>query len=434
MNRTTPAQRRCFYQGHGQGQTYQEIAASAGVSKECVRYWCRRQRDGGHCESLYQRSGGGELSRFAPLVRYVILRLKLAHPRWGRERIHYHLDKRSSCRGYGLPHPSSIGRYLHQWPRFRRLAKAKPQRRERAAPPTAVHQRWQLDFKVNIEQADGQQLALHTLVDQYSGACIYAQLLAIKPTADRGERVTWRQAQTSLRCGFAAWGTLPQEVQTDGEPTLIGRAGVDFPTAFSLWLKGLGIAHLVIRSGQATDNAEVERGHRTVNDYGVVGHEKTPLPELQLIVRQSVKELAFELPSRAKACRGRPPVTAYPALLAGPRPYQLAHELARFDLTRVDAFLASLQWVRKADQVGQVQIGGKRRRYGLGRAYAYQPILIRFDPTDRHFVFYPLDHPDQEIKRRPIRGVTTPELIGLADPNVELVPQQLPLFPLELKG
>ncbi|MDX1379300.1 MAG: hypothetical protein R3307_10645 [Anaerolineales bacterium] len=277
MNRTTPAQRRDFYRRHLGGETYQEIADRAAVSKECVRYWCRRQRDGGSCESRYHQTPRGLLTGLAPVVRFAILRLKLEHPRWGRERIHHHLKKRVSCRGRHLPHPSSIGRYLHQWQRFRRRPKQKPKRRERHKPPTFVHQRWQLDFKVNIEQDNGDKLALHTLVDQYSGACIDAQLLVKQIAVEKDERVTWREAQATLRSGFALWNNLPQEVQTDNETVLMGRPGADFPTDFSLWLKGLGIAHLAIRPGKSTDNAEVERGHRTINEYALVGQENKPL-------------------------------------------------------------------------------------------------------------------------------------------------------------
>lgn len=434
MNRTTPVQRRDFFHRHLQGETYQNIAEQAAVSKECVRYWCRRQRDGGHCESRYQHRQPKPLRRFAPIVRYVILRLKLEHPRWGKERIGYHLGKRASCRQYALPHPSSIGRYLQQWPRFRRQQKTKPKPRERPIPATVVHQRWQLDFKVNIEQADGKKLALHTLVDQYSGACIDAQLLLKKRAVQQDERVTWREAQATLRTGFAIWGTMPQEVQTDNETSLVGRPGVDFPSDFTLWLKGLGINHLAIRPGKCTDNAEVERGHRTVNDYALVGQEKKPVSNLQLTVRQAARELAFELPSRAKFCHSQPPVAAYPELLQPPRPYQLEHELALFDLNRVDTFLASFQWQRKADKVGYVQLGSRKRRYSLGRKFAYHQICIRFDPTDRQLAFALKDSPEAEICRKPIRGITAFGLIGLDDPKVAIVPQQLPLFPDVLKG
>lgn len=434
MNRTTPVQRRDFYRRHLQGETYQEIAQRAAVSKECVRYWCRRQRDGGHCESRYQRAPRGLLSCISPMVSYAILRLKLAHPRWGRERIHHHLQKRRSCRGYPLPHPSSIGRYLHQWPRFRRQRRIVRKERSLATAPTAVHQRWQLDFKVDIEQADGHKLALHTVVDQYSGACLNAHLLLKETAVQKAERVTWREAQATLRCGFALWGTMPQEVQTDNETALIGRPGFDFPSDFTLWLQGLGMTYLTIRPGQCTDNAEVERGHRTVNDYAIVGQEKKPVSDLQLIVQQAARELVFDLPSRAKSCNGRPPVTAYPELLQPQRPYQLAHELALFDLSRVDAFLATFQWSRKTDDAGRLQLGGKKRRYNLGRQHAQQHCCIRFDPADRQLVFSLQDDPSQEICRRPIGHVTAWELIGLGDPAVDLVPQQLPLFPDARKG
>ena len=36
--RTTPRQRREFYDRHGDGETYQEIAESCGVSSWTVRY------------------------------------------------------------------------------------------------------------------------------------------------------------------------------------------------------------------------------------------------------------------------------------------------------------------------------------------------------------------------------------------------------------
>jgi hypothetical protein len=110
---TTTEQRRRFYERHLRGETYQEIADSEAVSKECVRYWYRHQRDGGKVQSQYRRVPAGLISRFDPLVRYGILRLRLEHPRWGPNRIHARLRKRSSLHGLLLPSESSIGRYLH---------------------------------------------------------------------------------------------------------------------------------------------------------------------------------------------------------------------------------------------------------------------------------------------------------------------------------
>ena len=61
---TTCKQRILFYERHSEGETYEEIARAMGVSRECVRYWCRRQRAGRGVHSQYQRKPSGLLSRF----------------------------------------------------------------------------------------------------------------------------------------------------------------------------------------------------------------------------------------------------------------------------------------------------------------------------------------------------------------------------------
>lgn len=46
MNKTTIAQREEMYRQHLMGKSYAEIAEFNHLSKECVRYWCRKQRNG----------------------------------------------------------------------------------------------------------------------------------------------------------------------------------------------------------------------------------------------------------------------------------------------------------------------------------------------------------------------------------------------------
>jgi len=329
--RTTARQRRAFYERHLRGETYQEIADSAGVSKECVRYWYRRQRDGGNCQTMYHRRSTGLLSRFDPLVRYCILRLRLEHPRWGPNRIRERLKKRLSLRGLSLPSEASIGRYLRQWPRFRRRRKEKP-KRERPREPRQVHQRWQVDFKVEIALDNDTLVTLHTARDPVGEACLGAFVFPTGKVGQKGKKVTVEQVRSVLRTCFARWGTLPDEIQTDGEPALVGKAQDTYPSPFTLWLKGLGIDHLVIRSGRPTDNAEVERCHRTLNDYAIVGNEDADVEQLQRMLDQAVYELNYELPSRAEGCGGLTPVVAHPELLRPRRPFRPEHELALFDL------------------------------------------------------------------------------------------------------
>jgi len=429
---TTPPQRRAFYDLHRRGRTYADIADQHQVSKECVRYWCRRQRDGGGCETTYHKEPRGILSRFDGLVRYCILRLRLEHPRWGPRTILHHLGKRASLKGLALPSRAQIGRYLHQWPKFRRQ-RTKKTAGQRPRLPTKVHQRWQLDFKVNIVLQNGTVVDLHTIRDPVGEACIETTVYATEQVTERTKRVPMEAARTTLRRGFARWKTLPQEVQTDGESTLVVQQKDAFPSTFTLWLKGLGIEHLVIH--RVTENAEVERCHRTVNDYAIVGNEKHSLTELQSILNDAVQVLTFELPSRAEGCAGRSPIQAHPELQQPEHSFLPEHELVRFDLKRVDAFLATFAWRRKVDKTGRICIGGQHQYYSVGRAYARQEVMVRFDPLDRHFVFYLIDPerndsaPEalQEIGRRPARNLEVEDLTGLATWPDDLLPQQLPL-------
>jgi hypothetical protein len=431
--RTTLRQRREFYVRHRMGETYQQIADTEGLSRECVRAWCRRQRDGGDCQTRYRREPRGQLSQFDPKVPYCILRLRLEHPRWGPSPILNSLRKRSSLRGLRLPSVSSIGRYLHQWPRFRRRRR-QGMERQRLHQPTEVHQRWQLDFKMGIALKNGVQVNLHTVREPVGAACIGASVSAAGQVGRNPRKVTLEEVRSTLRTCFTQWKTLPDEIQTDGEGLFVGQPQDSFPSTLTLWLTGLGIDHLVIRPGKPTDNAEVERCHRTLNDYAVVGNEDAELTQLQRILDKSVDELNQELPSRAKDCQGLPPIRAHPELLEPRHPFLPSHELALFDLERVDAYLATFTWQRKVGKTGQITLGGRHQRYSVGRTYAYHQVLVRFDPHDRHFVFYDVQDPDHEIGRRPANGIEVTDLTGLATWPASLIPQQLPLPLFTPKG
>lgn len=93
----------------------------------------------------------------------------------------------------------------------------------------------------------------------------------------------------------------------------------------------------------------------------------------------------------------------------------------------MDAYLATLTWQRKVSQTGQICIGGSHHYYTVGRTWAASEVLVRFDPTDRHFVFYDLKAPEKVIGRRPTRHLEGEDLTGFATFPQGLLPQQLPL-------
>ncbi len=421
MIKTTVAQREEMYRQHQRGKSYAEIAQFYGVSKECVRYWCRKKRDGGQCKTHYPKRK--ILASFDPQVKYCILKLRLQHPRWGPNRLLFHMRKRGSLQGMKLPSASQVGRYLRQWARFCRRPKAELYKSKKPPAATRVHQRYELDFKVEIGLAAGERANLYTARDPVGEACIGAQMYP-----DKSRRVAWRNVQNFLRTCFTHWGTLPEEIQTDREPSLAGPSGRDgFPTRFTLWLAGLGIVHRLIRPGRSTDNGAVERCHRTINDYAIVGREHLDYQGLNCILDQAVEELNYALPSRAKHCNGRPPVLAHPALLNPQRPYHPAlEEDSLFDMARVDAFLAQLTWVRKVGKTGQIYL--HNQTYFVGRKYARQHVQVHFDPADRHFVISLPDNPDVVIARRLIRGLHKAALLGSTLDRVDAIPAQLPLL------
>ncbi len=426
--KTTPEQRRRFYERHLSGETYAEIAEDYGVSLECVRYWCRRQRDGGDCVTHSGRRPTGILSDFDPRVRFALLRIRLTNPRHGPAVLRWQLTQESQLRYQRLPSRTQIGRYLHQWSRFRRHARRVPPAKVRTPEPAQrLFQRWQFDFKLGIALVDGSQVNLHTLYDPVGAVCIAAVVTPAGKVGRQPAHVKLREAQATLRAGFARWHTLPEEVQTDREPVYIGSTDRDFPGALTLWLIGLGIQHVLSRPAKPTDNAFVERCHQTIHNYAMVQAQPDCLAAFQQALDVAVDELASALPSRAGDCAGQPPLVAHPALLQPTRPFSPEQELQRFDLERVDAYLAQWSGRRTVSATGQVCIGGWHQYYSVGRAYAHHQVLVCFDPSDRHFVFFQTQPPYAEIGRRPARHLEAADLIGLDTPGVTVGPQQLEL-------
>lgn len=313
--RTSETDRRKYYQLHQEGKSYAEIADLMGVSRECVRYWCRRQNKGGQPVTPLHRPPPGILSRFPAIVGETILKLRVEHEKWGPGRIQYHLGKETRLAGEHLPCQAQIGRYLHQFEKYRRSRKP-AHRRVRPHPASQVHQRWELDFKMGIVIHADALVNLHSIWDPCGETCLKAMIYPAGVAGHAPTGVSMEQVRQTLRSCFAAWNTLPDEIQTDGESTLSAqRRWNDFPTRFTLWLTGLAITHRIIRTGQPTDNAHVEHGHRTLMDYAIRGQQGKTIDQLQQALNQAVHELTFDLPSHARHCHGKAPLEAHPELL-----------------------------------------------------------------------------------------------------------------------
>jgi transposase InsO family protein len=422
-----------IYQGKLQGQTLAELAAELGYSVACVRKWWRRARDQG-LQGLQSRRRGPPttsiLGRFDPPIGQTALALKRRHPGWGADRVLVEMRTTPQLQGMPLPSRSRLAAFFKvRCPEC--ITRHQPQPAPPPAPSLAraVHQVWQLDAQEGIRLQDGTIATLCNIRDPVGAAMIASRAFAVQ-TARHWRKLTWQEYRQVLRDAFTEWQTLPDAVQTDHELGIAGSPTDPYPGPLTLWLVGLDIEHRLSRPHQPTDQAQVERNHRTLDGFALDEASRANLTSLQQALDRERRLYHEHFPTRAGDCDGQPPLVVHPELRAPRRPYRPDWELALFDLRRVELYLATFTFQRKVSSVGRVSLG--RRMYSVGRPWAGKIVKVRFDPDQRQWVFLlpsaTGEGENQEIARRAIKGLDVQTLTGL-DPE-EVVPAssvQLPL-------
>lgn len=413
----THAERVAIIDRHLAGESLQAIAMQLQINYYTVRtYWRRYQRDG--WKALPPAPPGppttGPLGRAAPRIKYVLLRLKRQHRGWGVDKLRLELTRRSSLRGLAIPQRSTLAAYLARFGARLRRPRRLPTQRPNPPPlrPTAPHQVWQIDFTGDtaVSGLAGQVVPL-MVCDAASGAPLAGQMHTIR---QRGRRtgITSRTVQADLRQVFAQWG-LPLAIRLDRDPVFVGSPRLAWPGLVLLWLVGLGVQPLVNRAFRPTDNAIVERNHQTWTGQVVVDQHYADVAALQAATDAAFADRRTALPSRHAGCDGRPFLVAFPALGQVRRPYTPAQEAQRFDLTRVDAYLAAWRWQRRADSTGKISLNN--RNYSIGHTYRGQVIRVQFEPASRACVCRLAD--DQEVGRFDLPELHQEYLLGTGGPE-----------------
>lgn len=423
----TTAEKERIYADKLRGHALPAIAAAIGCSPATVRKWWRLARDHGR-SALHQarrgRSASGVLSSFAPCVKAQALALKHDHPTWGSDRVLAELRSDRALTDLRLPSRSRLAVLFHTLcPEF--VARHRPAPAPPAKPPqpSAVHECWQLDCQEAIPLAAGRRASICTIREPV-GAAILASRAFDVTGGVRGRRLSWQEVRGVIRSACSEWHTLPDSLQTDHEVGLAGAPTDPYPSHLTLWLVGLGVRHQFIRPYTPTDQAQIERSHRTLDTFVGLPDASLDLAVLQQrLDRERAQHNQF-LASRASDCAGRPPLIAHPALLHGRREYRPEWERMLFDEQRVYAYLASIPLARRVSSVGQIQIG--MQVYSVGRALAGQSVTVVCDAATHKWVVSRVD--GTLIKELPIRGVDVTSLTGIAvAPEVELPPIQLTL-------
>ena len=422
----TEAEKAYLAERRAAGATYPDIAHELGCAVETVRKHARRQRDQ-DVPRARGRPARGILSTYpAELVEHAVA-VKRAHPHWGPANVKVELQRQLGLPAVALPSRARLSALFKAGCPEAVQPHRHPAYPERAVPHARfAHQRWQMDAKEKVVLAEQAIATVLNVRDPVTAVMIASQAF-LTTTAPHWRKLTLPEVQAVLRQAFAEWGR-PLEIQTDHEDVYVGASTSDFPSRFTLWLLGLNIQHVTSRSRRPTDQAQIERGHRTLGDMTWKDETFAQVPALQTALDDRRQRYNTDLPVTAADCDGHPPLSVHPLARFSGRPFQPELEWLLFDLNRVDAFLAQQVWTRHVGEQGQVGIGSDH--YYLGRDHAFQTVTVRFQPGTRTFRFEAAD--GTHLATMPARGLDQADLIGYT-PLTEHGPLIFQ-FPLPLVG
>ncbi len=366
--------------------TQAQAASRLGYCRQWGQKWWRRYRRGGEASLVSaRRPGRGPLAHFSPELRAAIAACRRTYPLIGARRARVALEQEPSLQGYPLPDARTIHR---AWVGLGLIPKRLPRDRPPVPPslPTGdLHAVWEIDHQDHI-RAKGLDslLVLQSIRAPKAGLTIGGDVF-LGPRGAQG--VPEDDLFDALRRRFAQWGQ-PRALSVDRGLRFLGQPQRQFPSRLELFCAGLGIAVLPIRPGRPTDHASVERLHRTLDGVLLeVDYSGSELTDVQSALERQLGDLNERFPSRAKACRGLPPLVAHPEARHSGRAYDPLREWTQFDLAAVDRLLADWRWHRQVGpKTGQISFAD--RNVGVGKAWAGQVVALRFDPQDRKVVVY----------------------------------------------
>jgi len=169
------------------------------------------------------------------------------------------------------------------------------------------------------------------------------------------------------------------------------------PSAFGLWLVGLGIDLIYGRPRRSTDNAVVERSHGVLAQWAE--------PACWTDYADGEQHLAWAVLTQRERYRfagGQTRLQAFPALLTNPRRYDPRTEPAHWSLDRVRQYLSGFQFQRKVELNGRVTLFANT--YSAGRAYARQYIGLQLNPLTDEWIMR--DEYGTEFRRHPAKELS----------------------------
>ncbi len=200
---------------------------------------------------------------------------------------------------------------------------------------------------------------------------------------------------------FAQTG-LPKRLRVDNGAPWGKRS--DLPTAFGLWLIGLGVELLWNPPRRPQENGVVERSQGTIWRWA----EPENCPNAQELQQRLDRVVTFQR-EVYPAVAGKSRSETYPQLAAGGRPYDPTREAEQWQLARVCRWLEQGMWRRLVDKAGKIYL--YNRGYQAGERRAGQWVSVRFDGGTKEWVL--LENEGQDIRRYAAEEITAERIVAL---------------------
>lgn len=337
----------------------------------------------------------GTASKIEPLVLDRIKYYKGLYEYWGASSIYYELLHKDNYHKENLPSISTINRYLkknnlvHKYERRHYLSPNHPPSEAKEA-----HECWQID-DMGAEYHSGLgHVILMNIKDAKSSTYIGS---FGKQVEHAKQHLFATDYMDLLRKAFVKWG-MPKRIQADhGNLFYENNSKSPFPTALHLWLLSLGIELTWSRIYRPTDQAKVERAHRTLHQQ-----IKRSVPY------ESINEFNNDLSDRIDALNSyvpctsfkKPPLDAFPNAMHSGREYRLEEEKKIFSRLSIGDYLKKQVWYRKVGGNRTISLGGQV--YYIKNATPKSELTITLDPDCFHLIF----HKDKELFfKMPIKGL-----------------------------
>lgn len=233
------------------------------ISRAAYHRWLKA----GPKEPPAPRSSPGCLYELLPSEKEAIRAYALAHPELRHRELAWEMLDEGVC----AVSSSSVYRVLREanlvcgWrPKTKAKGSGRPPR------PTRPDEQWQTDIKyVRVGQRN---YYLLSFMDVYSRYIVHRELLA------------WMDGQTVSTEAAAALATLDSparpDIQSDHGSGFIARE-------FAETLSESGVTHRKIRPHTPTDNAEIERYHRTIGER-IDEHDLEDFTEAKLVIAEII--------------------------------------------------------------------------------------------------------------------------------------------------